>query len=94
MRCLRTRDEEADGPVLEQTIGRWQEPQVRQREGRHDELVLAREMERRPARDQHTQAGRGHEQLGDDGGGGDDLLEVIQQQQQLLLPQVVLQALQ
>ena len=60
-------------------------PSVGQRQRRHRELVLAAQLQRRPAGHQHLQARARRQQLGDDRRGGAGLLEVVQQQQQALV---------
>ena len=52
-------------------------------------LLLARDVEDRPARDEHLDVRRGAQQVGDDRGGRDDLLEVVEDEQEALVAQPV-----
>src|SRR5262245_40935909 len=90
----RSLDKEFDRGVLGKGRGGRQVPQVGHRQGRYDELLLAAEVEWRPAGDQHLQPGRRGQQVSDEGRRVQDLLEVVEQQQELFLAQELLQVLQ
>jgi hypothetical protein len=80
-------DEQPHRLILGQLFERRQPRAVGERQRRHREFVLAREMQRRPAGDQHLHMGRGGEQRGDKRGSGDHLLEVVEQQQPVCVVQ-------
>ena len=61
----------------------------RGRQARDRVLLLARDVQHGPARDDDLDVRRGAEQVGDDRGRGDDLLEVVEHEQQPLVAQPV-----
>ena len=85
-------DEQAHRFALERVVGPVR--QVRHAERRDGILLLDRESERRPARDQHVQSGRRLEQLADPRRRVDDLLEVVEHEQRLAIGQVAGEAVE